>query len=132
MNVIGEKAQLEELAQILGTDLPGSNKILEDATATFTLILSDSDREARGWRSERSIEVLAWVVRWTWQSMTRGPRPQEATIFQIIEGGRSAGEGWAYARQYVAKTALTTEEAQLTAKLLAVGAFPQVVAEKEL
>ena len=39
MNVIGEKAQLEELAQILGTDLPGSNKILEEARLTAKLLV---------------------------------------------------------------------------------------------
>ena len=133
MKVLTERATLDQLAQVIGERaVGGPDAVTGDEGAEVRLILSDEDSESLGWRTERSVEVLAWQVSWTWESRTRGPRPQIATIFQVVEGCRTGGEGWAYARQYVAQGAFTPEEAELTAKLIALGSLPVAVAEGEL
>lgn len=133
MKVLSERATLDDLAEVIGEcGIGGPAAITGDHAAELRLILTDQDSESTGWRSERNVEALAWQVRWTWESRTRGRRPQVATVFQVIEGGRAGGEGWAYVRQYVAQGAFTPEEAELTAKLIAAGSLPVAVAEGEL
>lgn len=133
MHVLTQRATLEQLAQVIGDrGTGGPEAIAGDDAAQARLILEDHDGESIAWRSERNVEALAWQVNWTWESRTRGPRPQSAAVFQVVEGGRTSGEGWAYARQYVAHGTFTAEEAELLTRLIANGSVPVPVAEGEL
>lgn len=53
--------------------------------------------DATGYATEHTAEVRAVTVTWTWHGHVLGSRPKGATVVQVIDGGRSSGEGYATA-----------------------------------
>lgn len=77
-------------------------------------------------------DAEALVLRWSWQSRTRGRRPMEATVIDVIAGGQDVGEGWALRRRYLSMGALTPAEVHMFATLAERDACPVLVSTTEL
>ncbi len=114
---------------ITDQDAPGYAAATDVAIERITTI---ADSEGIGWGSETNAEGTAWIVSWTWESRTRGPRPQAVTVLQAIVGGRVGGEGWAQAGEWVLRTRLSAMEAETLLMLAAQDALPRLARRDDL
>ncbi len=123
-------AEVASIAEAAGFTLAAT--IVDAADARIELLSHDDDLTVTGWQTETSGTMTAVRATWTWESHTRGARPQALTIIHITVGGRLGGEGWAEQSQYLVPGQLSGEEARLLAALAAQGSLPVLVGREEL
>ena len=132
MEILTTDTTTAEIAAVLAVSWTGAAEVTADPEVTAELVLNASDTTIPGCQTEHRAQALAWVVRWTWHSVSRGPRPQVATLIQVTQGGREFGEGWALFSQHVVRAALTEDEAGTVASLIARGALPELIEQEEV
>lgn len=123
-------ADIADLMRKTGNSL--AETVIDSTDLAVTVLTTSEDARDQGWMTHTSAELVAFTATWTFESRTRGLRPQALTILQVVVGGLSDGEGWAEQSQYLVEGELTAEEAHLLGALAAQDRLPRRATWKEM